>query len=756
MTATGNTANLTERPVSRRRAILRLLRRILGNPRHGAWWRGEIEREREARSGFHLLPLGMMLGIALVLETGWRPGLLPLGFGAAAFLAIGWLLHGRLVALAFLLPGCLFLGAAASVHELARTQTVIFSGEATVRIEGRVAWRGQDARQRWHYLVDIAATARPTLSRPPQRAKILVSSKHSPLAVGGLYRGLVRLRPPSGPAFPGSYDFARGAFFDGLGAYGFALGKPEDVSLGTSAPILSWRERLTVLRISISEHIAATVGGPEGAVASALIAGERTAIPDDVDEWLRSTGLSHVLSISGLHMALVGGFAMAMVRFGLAVFPLLALNIATKKLAACAALLVSAFYWALSGMDVATTRSFLMISIMLAAVLCDRMAMTLRNVSIAAILILLVTPHALLTPGFQMSFAATAAIVAAYGFYARRRSSTEGETEKKRPIVRTVLLPLGGIAASSLVAGLATAPYAAFHFQRIAPFGLVANMLILPIFSLWIMPLALLAMISMPFGIDGPFLFLLGKGLTLVFFLARELSAFMPDDPTGLITPHGLILSTAAIVAGCFLASRMRLIVIPLALAGLVLAPSRSERPELLIFENGREAALFDADGTIRPLQRRSNQFVFDQWQRSLPSASASQPRSEESFSCEAIPETSTDGTQQRKTKKPQLRFCVARTRSDVKVVWTDDYRQTARACDEGDIAIVARAIALTACHSGAMLVTLRTLRRTGSLAIKRNGATGLVEADDSIINPGEEWNLQRLAPWPEAWRRSD
>ncbi|WP_161992596.1 ComEC/Rec2 family competence protein [Aureimonas leprariae] len=725
-------------------------------------WLGEqIAVETEARTSFYLLPLGLMLGILAVYGADWRPSLSVCLVTAAGLAGLGW---ARPAAKVPMFAAFVALGAASAAYELQRVDTVIFSGEATVRIDGRVLWRDRDERGRMRYLVAIERTERPTLSRPPQHAEILVTARHAPIEVGQRYRGLVRLRAPSGPALPGGYDFAFGAFFEGLGAYGFALGAPGPTPPDEAAPTLTATERFVRMRLAISDRIRSVIDGPEGAVAAAIISGERSGIPDDVERWLRVTGLSHVLSISGLHMALVAGFAMVLVRCACASVPSVALRLPAKKLAAVVALGVSAFYLALAGLDVATTRSFLMIAIMLTAALFDRAALTLRNVALAAIVIFLTTPHALLTASFQMSFGATAAIVGIYGALTRwHRKRSDGTSE--RFVVR-LLLFFVGIAVTSTVAGIATAPYAAYHFQRMAPFGLVANMLTLPIFSFWIMPLALVAMVAMPFGLDAAPFWLLGKGLTLVFAIARYLAERLPDAPTGLLTNIGLAILTLALLTACFLASRLRLVAIPTALVGLLLVPDRTAPPELLVFEDGREVAIIDADGRLSPLKARPNGFVFGQWERAYPGPADTRATDAKNpaFACETIeesssaePESSAAGAPAKGEKVKRAaprRYCRATTRTGIRVVWTDDYRRLGQACDESDVAIVARVVRLTVCRSAARLVTLRTLRTTGSLSIAREATAGGIAVTSAIRMPSEEWNRHRAAPWPEAWRK--
>jgi competence protein ComEC len=730
----------------RAREWLRPLQRFRRAPRDtlSAWLTAQLEIETRARSGFHLIPIALIGGVVLVHGLGWRPPPVPTFCAGALLLLVAWLAAARPHwQSALLVAGMGMAGAGLGTAEISRTPTTVFSGESTVRIVGTVVARERDDRGRYRYMIDVAATDRPVLSRPPERVRILAASRHRPIAPGEVYSGLVRLRPPSGPAYPGSYDFAYQPFFDGVGAFGFDLGAPDekpDVTGLDHAPGIVGRVRteLALVRLAVTERIQDTIGGPAGAIAAALITGERAAIPDDAVEWLRSTGLAHVLSISGLHMAIVAGFALLLVRSLLALVAPIALRLPTKKIAAVAALAVATFYLGISGANVATQRAYVMLAVMLVAILFDRPALTLRNLSIAAIVVVVLRPHAVMTASFQMSFAATAALIGGYATWnAWRRGRGAAAKPRKGGVARPVLFALAAIFATSLFAGTATAPYSAYHFHRVALLGFVANLLTMPIFSFWIMPLALIGGLLMPLGLDGWIFHLMGAGISLVLEIARMVHERLPDRGVGLMTGEGLLLLTAAILAGSFFTSGFKWLAVPLAGLGLALAPDRAPLPELLVFEDGKEVATLSAEGELAFLRKRPNDFVAQQWERAfMPGIS---PGSSERV---YLPADCVDG------------FCRFTTRSGVRVTWTDDYEKTGQACDQGDVAIVARAIRLTACRSGAALMTLRTLRRSGSVAIAADPAGGRPLVVTAIEEPLAEWNRHRAAPWPEFWRK--
>ncbi|MBP0615720.1 ComEC/Rec2 family competence protein [Jiella mangrovi] len=721
------------------------------------WLARQVDVEAAQRSGFHVLPVSLIVGAAAVFALDWRPNLVATAVAAVVFL----ILSLRASAMPTVRVLCLALAgvlaaALVSIIEARTTQTTIISGTATTRIAGRVLQASRDEKGRMRYLVAITGTVRPVLSRPPESARIMVTARHSAKVPGDPYYGLVRLGPPSGPAAPGSYDFAYQPFFAGVGALGFSLGKPDDGPAEGLVPppdpgfFASLGIALQRVRAAMTERITQAAGGGEaGAIAAALVTGERAGISDDAETWLRGVGLAHVLSISGLHLAIVAGSALLILRCCLALIPALSLRYPVKKIAAIAALLVAALYLMLSGGNVATQRAFVMLAVMLAAVIADRPALTLRNVSIAALVVVLAAPHSVTTASFQMSFAATLALVAGYGAFMRHRGT--GGPPVARPVVvklaGLVATTILGIVASSIIAGAATAPFAAYHFHRVAPFGLVANVLTLPLFTLIVMPLGLVGSLLMPFGLDAWCFHLMGLSLEFVLLVSKWLYGVLPDRGTGPISGVGVAFLAAALFAASFFASQLRWSALPLALIGLLTIRDTGALPQLLVYEDGKTIAVIGADDAVSYLGARPKRFVTDQWERS--------------FGLTPIPakagESGSPGTPAASTRLgPGCAddFCQFETRDGLKVSWTSDYERTGEACDGGDVAIVARAIRLTACRSGAVLVTLRTLRASGSLAFFRDPQTDRPVAIRSIVPDPPPWNRHRLAPWPEYWRK--
>ncbi len=410
------------------------------------------------------------------------------------------------------------------------------------------------------------------------------------------------LLAPEGPPEPGGFDFQRLAWFSRLGAVGYT--RTPVLVLAPAEP--RWGEMLFGrLRQRISDHVRAEFPGDAGGFATAVLTNDVSGISQEALESLRISNLSHILSISGLHMALVTGFVFATLRYGLALIPVVSLRVSSKKIAAAVGLAAAAFYLGLSGAPVATTRSFIMVAVMLVAVLFDRRAISLRTVAIAALIVLGMEPESLIEPGFQMSFAATVGLVAVF---AAVRDLPQDRWHPPR-----WLAPVLTMLLSSAVAGAATAPFAAAHFNRLSGYGLLANMLATPVMGLLVMPAAVVAGVLAPLGLEWPALraMQIGSGWVL---LVSDWVAGLDGAALPVPTPQGAVLPLLA--AGALWAVLMRG---RLRLAGglaVVLAFAlwaRVERPGLLITQSGGLVGVMTETG--RALSKPKGEgFAADSW----------------------------------------------------------------------------------------------------------------------------------------------
>ncbi|MGB7431101.1 MAG: ComEC/Rec2 family competence protein, partial [Ahrensia sp.] len=468
--------------------------------------------------------------------------------------------------------------------------------------------------------IDLLSTARPTLSYAPDRVRLTVRKPLDGARAGAIVEGRASLRAASGPFRPGGFDFAFHAYFQRIGAYGFFLGAPAIIE----GPAPSWADsaanHVANARQWLGKRVRANDNGsPQAAVSAALITGEKTPIPEPDAEVLRLSGLAHILSISGLHMALVAGTVMGAVRAIAALSPGLAARWPIKKYAAAIALVTVAGYLFIAGASVATQRSFLMLGIMLGAVLMDRAAVTIRNLALAALIVMLIAPETTAGPSFQMSFAATASLIALYSGWSAQRFHRD--PQQSGGAVLAGLRYAGGyvlaLGMTSLVAGAATGLYAVYHFHRIATLGLIANLLAVPIVSIVTMPLAIIGVLAIPFGVDGFVFAAMIASVDAVMVIAQKVVSLSPGAIVGVVPLSSLLLGTLALLCMTLLRSHLRWIGVPATMIAL-LTFQQQDMPIALISEDGRQIGLLRSGEGMRRMavnRARPNGFTMEQWQ---------------------------------------------------------------------------------------------------------------------------------------------
>jgi competence protein ComEC len=384
---------------------------------------------------------------------------------------------------------------------------------------------------------------------------------------------------------------------------------------GTPAAAGFWLIYATIvdgIRETIDDRIRAALPGDRGSIASALITGKRDAISTPINDAMYVSSLAHVLSISGYHMVVVSGIVFFVIRAVLALVPSLAHRRPIKKWAASGALLAATFYLLLSGAEVATQRSYIMIAIVLIGVMLDRPTLTFRTLAVAAIVVLLLAPQSIVHPGFQMSFAATLALIAAYqrGLPWRPDHDSQLGTRMAFWGVREV----ASLILASLVAGLATTPYAAYHFHRLAPYGVLANLLAMPIVSAVVMPMGILGVLSMPFGFDAAFWQIMGQGIdwmNAVALWVASLPGAVGRMPAFGIGP--LLLGTAGLLFICVLRTPLRWSG-ALVAAGAIAWTLTTPQPDILVAGDGQTVAFRGKDGRFTVLRAGRDPFAIKEW----------------------------------------------------------------------------------------------------------------------------------------------
>ena len=576
-----------------------------------------LERELDAARGLPWLAVafgGGALGYFALPSEPWAPALVLAAAGLAA--AAIRLRHGRAGLFRLLLVAAMLAaGGAAAKLRTDWLATPMLERPVTGTVSGFV--EGRDGRRGGFRLtLRVVGIAGARLRHPPYRLTVTVRGDAP--RVGEAISVLARLRPPSGPALPGGYDFARNAFYEGIGATGFAYGKPKPADLGPVPLSIRAREPLEALREAIRARVLAALPGDTGRVATALIIGDAGGISAEAEDDLRQSGLAHVLSVSGLHMVLVAGATFWVIRALLALVPALALRRPIKKWAASAALGVTFFYLLISGLDVAAQRSFIMTAIVFGAILADRRAISMRNVAVAAFIVLALAPESILNAGFQMSFAATIALVAGFELMGRyhRRRRPEGERSAVRRIVGWFAALVGGLSITALLGGIGTTSFALYHFQRMAPLSILANVMAMPLVDFLVMPMALGAVLLMPFGLDQPFLALMGFGIDGMLDVAARVTAWS-DGQGGAAMPSAaaLLIFLAGFLWLALMGERWRLAGLVPMLVGGVLA-FLPARPDIIVAADGRSVAIRSADGRWQVLARKPDKFTTGIWLR--------------------------------------------------------------------------------------------------------------------------------------------
>jgi len=574
-----------------------------------------LESELEAGRAFLWLPVLFSIGVVFYFALPREPSAVALTLAAAgAVMAAVRARRHRIAGRVLFVAAAVLAGATAMKIRTDLVAAPVLPREMTATIAGWVSAREATPSGGSRVYIRVASIERLPADRVPDTVRITLRTK-APISVGDAISVVARVQPPSGPALPGGYDFALAAFYARIGGIGFAYGNPKPAGLGPVPLDIRFAAPLAHLRETIRDRITAALPGERGAIAAALVMGDQGGVSDETQDEMRASGLGHVLSISGLHMALVAGWAFIAIRAFLALFPGLALRHPIKKWAALAALGVATFYLGISGGGVATDRSYIMIAIMFIAILVGRRALTLRNVALAAILILAFYPESVLSVSFQMSFAATIALVAGYEAIARGGGSALPDGPRGYDLGGRLWRAVIGLAITSLLAGLATTPFAIYHFQRAAPLSLVANMVAAPAISTLIMIPVLPTLLLMPFGLEALPLAPMGWGIDWMTLVAREATSWSEGyGGVRMIPALALLLFAAGFLWLALWQQRWRFAgFVPMALA--VPVALAATPPDVLVSEDGGAAAVRAADGRYRILGK-PDEFIVINWLR--------------------------------------------------------------------------------------------------------------------------------------------
>lgn len=573
--------------------------------------------EAQSRRLFLWAPIFMTFGIWLYFALPREPS--GLAAAALALLALPFLWFGRTR------PVLMIVALVAMGFLLAKTRAdmvaapLLRSTTPEVLVTGIAASIDKSASRRLVMIVEPEVIEGLAPDQTPARLRLTLTPKLGEPRAGDRIAFKARLSPLPSPIAPGGFDYGRKLWFDGIGGTGRVTGEIKIIGADTA-----WRyrfeRRMAELRHAIGARIHAQLEGTIASFAEALITGERASIPKDVNQSLMVSGLFHVLSISGLHMWMVAGGVFWAARAALALSPSLAQRFPIKKWAAMAALATGWFYMVMADSGVATERSFIMIAVVFFAVMVDRPAISTRNLAIAALIVLLFNPEAAVDASFQMSFLAVLGLVTFYEFWSRRNREDRFERPRHwavrlaRAGATNVFLALATTAVASSVSSIP----AAYHFGRLAPYGLVANGLAFPVIGILVMPFALAGTLLMPFGLEALPMWVMGEGLQLVLAISDWVATF-PQAYVIVAQPSGLsmVVLACGAVMFCLLAGAARWIGLPVAVIGLGLAVAGKPGADVLVETYVGNVALRNEDEQLVPALPRKSRFAVEKWLQS-------------------------------------------------------------------------------------------------------------------------------------------
>ncbi len=552
------------------------------------------------------LPVFFGVGIGVYFGLSFEPSLY-LVFAVIIFTSLPLLIfRGNFARFLLLMAGLGF--AVAWINTQYAKSPVIYKLDHKVTVSGNIEWISVSSGFPT-LMLDNLRIDELDKKYIPEELKLNVRSKFKQeLRPGDRVIANAMLSPPGRPSMPGGYDFARAAYFSGTGANGYAVGPVTKLKLGGEE---DW---LANMRYNISNKIRASLPGDTGAMTDAVITGDRSRISKEAYDDMRKSGLAHLIAISGINLVLAAGVMFFGVRLLLSFFPVLSERYAAKKIAAVVAILGETIYLLISGMPVSAVRSYIMVLLVMLGIVVDRDATPMRSVALSSLIILAFAPESMLGPSFQMSYAATIALISVYEIFARRFEAREekmfsdhGKQKWHYGLLRKVWLYPVTVMSSSFVAGLATAPYSAYHFNQFVNYGLPANLVAIPLTSFIVMPFSVIGMVLMPLGLQDIGLVPAGWGTYLTLVVAHYVGN-LPNSSVHVpqIATWGLVAATLGGLWFLIWQGKWRYYGFILIFIGIFLSPLTVAKPDIIIHENGHLFAI-NYNGTLYFNTKRSS-----------------------------------------------------------------------------------------------------------------------------------------------------
>lgn len=575
--------------------------------------------QQEYRQLFTWIPVLLGIGIAWYFALHneperWVP------FNAFIYCVIlAWLCRNRLPVMGFIWMGggVVALGFMLAMWQTQQSDSPVLERSGLYEIEGHIITVDSNSQGVKRFLIALNKMDSQTEQAIPKHIRVMIRTKDNGAAVGDRVRLLVKLSPPPRPVMPEAYNFARKSYFQQLGAVGFAV---SEVTIIEPDNRNQWHDFINRLRDTIAMENERILSNPTGAVASALMVGKRYAIDDQVMQHIRDAGIAHILAISGLHMVIVMGFCFVASRKFLAISTRVAVYYPTKKIAAMIAIMMGGIYLLLSGIPVSASRAFIMSSLYFLAILLDREPRPMHSVAWAALVILAMKPSDLLSPGFQMSFAAVVALIASYSFIDQHlRKFREQDTV----LLTRLISYVGNMMLSSLIAGVATMPFSIYHFNHYSAYGVLTNLLAIPLTTLWIMPLAMISLLLSPVKLAFLTLIPMGWGIDLLVMLSKNIAS-LPYADRAFPSFSGWLLGviTVSVLWLSLWHTRLRLFSLPCILASVtwLMLKHDQQRPHIIISgeDKGSFAIINDQGEMMLSSLKRQDNYEKNTWKRRL------------------------------------------------------------------------------------------------------------------------------------------
>jgi competence protein ComEC len=698
-----------------------------------------FETEVALRRPFLWLPVAAGTGVVLYLYADREPSLWLIAPAAVSLGILAYLARANRLAFYFLCGFCaVFAGELSAALRTARVAAPVLDKIRIAKLEGFIEemdFRRTGAR----FLLRVYSAEGLAPDETPFRVRL--STRRAPPFEAGTYVSFkARLLPPAHASLPGGYDFARDAWFARLGAVGNVLGRIEVVaapeSPGLAASIMMAIDRG---RNALARRIDTIVGGDAGAIAAAMVTGKRDLLSDEAKDTIREAGIFHIITISGIQMTLVAAIFFVGLRRLLALSQTLALSYPIKKWAALFAIAGALFYDIATGSRVGTERALFMTLIMLASVLLDRQALTMRNLAIAAAVVILIQPEAIMGASFQLSFAAVAALVAVYE--ARMSAAERGREEIYRLGARPVegegkrmafefsapLLRRGplGLLFATFCATSATASFMAYNFHELSPYVLIGNPLTLTVIEIFAVPGALLGTLLYPLGLDAFVWHYVGLGIDGVMWAARGIGSW-PGSTIHLpaFAPWAIVfLSLAVLSSVLWRTAILRATALPLAALGL-LGAAAGPSFDMAVAPAGDAVAFRAMGGRLAVIGRGKNAFSAEQWLRA---------DADGRLASEALAKTNCDKL-----------GCVGYLASGRTVALDFDTQAFAEDCTRADIIVTPRFAPLGCAAS--IVIDREKLKQTGALT--------LAFGKDGVVDTRAARAADEDRPWSPAPKR--